>query len=266
MQGLAPYWIDPNDTSFEFPDVRLALEEPDGLLAVGGDLSPARLAAAYRQGIFPWYNDEQPILWWAPNPRAVLFPENLKISRSLRKTLRNNIFEVSFDQAFADVVEACSEPRPQNYSQSNEPGTWILEDMKLAYQKLHELGLAHSVECWADGKLVGGLYGVAIGQVFFGESMFSRQTDASKVAFVTLVQQLSRWGFALIDCQVQSMHLESLGAHTINRESFTELLDQHCEKPGRSGLWNTGLLNTGLLNTGLEKTDTTVTPTPADEF
>jgi len=246
MQGLAPYWIHPHDTSFEFPDVRLALVEPDGLLAVGGDLSPARLAAAYRKGIFPWYNDEQPILWWAPNPRAVLVPDDLKISRSLRKTLRKNIFTVSFDQAFAEVIDACSEPRKQD----NDPGTWITDEMKQAYQQLHEQGLAHSVECWCDGKLVGGLYGVAIGQVFFGESMFSRQTNASKVAFVTLVQQLSHWGFALIDCQIQSQHLESLGAKSIDRETFTGLLDEHCEKPGHTGLW---------------KIDTPVLPLPSDE-
>lgn len=237
MRGLAPYWINPHDTSFSFPDVRLALDEPDGLLAVGGDLNPARLAAAYRKGIFPWYNDEQPILWWSPNPRAVLFPGDLKISRSLRKTLRktllNKKFTVTFDQAFAEVIDACSQPRKQD----NDPGTWITAEMKQAYQQLHEQGLAHSVECWRDGKLVGGLYGVAIGQVFFGESMFSRQTDASKVAFVTLVQQLSRWGFALIDCQVQSRHLESLGAKSIDRERFTRLLDEHCDKPGHSGLW-----------------------------
>ena len=245
MQGLAPYWIHPNDTSFEFPDVRLALEEPDGLLAVGGDLSPTRLAAAYRRGIFPWYNDDQPILWWSPNPRAVLFPADLKISRSLRKTLRNKKFNISFDQAFAEVVEACSEPRMQD----NDPGTWITRDMKQAYQQLHENGLAHSVECWSDGKLVGGLYGVAIGKVFFGESMFSRQTDASKVAFVSLVNQLSQWGFVMIDCQLHSQHLESLGAKTIDRETFTRLLDQHCEKPGHTGSWNTGLLNTDLSKT-----------------
>jgi leucyl/phenylalanyl-tRNA--protein transferase len=247
MRGLAPYWIDPRDSNVDFPDVSLALEEPDGLLAVGGDLSPARLTAAYRQGIFPWYNDDQPILWWAPNPRAVLFPADLKISRSLQKTLRktlhNKKFTVSFDQAFAEVIEACSGPRKPH----NDPGTWITDDMKQAYQQFHAQGLAHSVECWCDGKLVGGLYGVAIGQVFFGESMFSRQTDASKVAFVTLVQQLSRWGFALIDCQVQSQHLESLGARNIRREDFMALLDQHCEQPGRPGLWQVDTLTCDAL-------------------
>lgn len=235
MRGLAPYWIPPHDTSFHFPDVRLALDEPDGLLAVGGDLNPARLKAAYRQGIFPWYNDAQPILWWAPSPRAVLFPSDLKVSRSLRKTLRKGRFDVSFDQAFAEVIEACSEPRPQDLT----PGTWITAEMKWAYQQLHEQGTAHSVECWCDGQLVGGLYGVAMGRVFFGESMFSRQTDASKVAFVTLVQHLSHWGFALIDCQIQSHHLDSLGATSISREAFIALLDQHCEQSGQPGLWET---------------------------
>lgn len=233
MQGLAPYWIHPHDTRFEFPDVRLALEEPDGLLAVGGDLSIKRLTAAYRKGIFPWYNDEQPILWWSPNPRAVLLPDELKVSRSLKKTLRKKRFSVTFDHAFSEVIEACSGPRAQD----NDPGTWITDEMKHAYQQLHKQGFAHSVECWCDGKLVGGLYGVAIGQVFFGESMFSRQTDASKVAFVALVQQLSQWGFGLIDCQVQSQHLESLGAKTIGRETFTNLLDQYCDKPSQTGPW-----------------------------
>lgn len=237
MQGLAPYWIHPHDTSFEFPNVELSLEEPDGLLAVGGDLSPARLRAAYRQGIFPWYNNDQPILWWSPNPRSVLFPAELKISRSLKKTLRKNLhnkkFRVSFDQAFSEVVQACSEPRIQD----NDPGTWITDEMKQAYQQLHEQGIAHSVECWNDGKLVGGLYGIAMGKVFFGESMFSRQTDASKVAFVTLVNQLSQWDFVMIDCQVKSQHLESLGAKNIERKTFTRLLDQHCEQTGHPGTW-----------------------------
>ncbi|MBL1276228.1 MAG: leucyl/phenylalanyl-tRNA--protein transferase [Ectothiorhodospiraceae bacterium] len=233
MRGLAPYWISPRDTTCHFPDVRLALKEPDGLLAIGGDLSPARLHAAYRLGIFPWYNDEQPILWWAPNPRSVLYPDKLNVSRSLRKTLRKKLFTVSFDQAFGDVVEACSGPRTQDAV----PGTWITDDMKQAYQLLHEQGLAHSVECWFEGKLVGGLYGVAVGQVFFGESMFSRQSEASKVALVTLVEHLSRWGFNLIDCQVQSSHLDSLGAANISRETFTSLLDRYCGKPCHQGTW-----------------------------
>lgn len=227
MRGLAPYWIDPRDKEFIFPDVSLALDEPDGLLAIGGDLNPQRLMAAYRQGIFPWYNAGQPILWWSPNPRTVLFPEKLKISRSLRKTLRKQIFHVTLDQAFTDVIEACSAPRDYD----EQPGTWITADMKQAYQQLHTQGAAHSVECWSDGQLVGGLYGVAIGRVFFGESMFSRRSDASKVAFVTLVQQLSHWGFGLIDCQIHSQHLERLGAEAIDREHFITLLNTLCDQP-----------------------------------
>jgi leucyl/phenylalanyl-tRNA--protein transferase len=231
MRGLAPYWIDPNDSSFHFPEVRHALQEPDGLLAVGGDLSVERLRAAYRQGIFPWYNENQPILWWSPNPRMVLFPEKLKISRSLRKSLRKRPFQVTVDQAFARVVEACSGPR------NGEHGTWITPAMKRAYIRLHEEGLAHSVESWYDGQLVGGLYGVALGKVFFGESMFTRRTDASKVAFVHLVRQLQRWGYAVIDCQVHTTHLESLGAETIPREQFSTLLDQWCPEQGQAAPW-----------------------------
>jgi len=228
MRGLAPYWIDSRSNNLDFPDVSLALNEPDGLLAIGGDLKPRRLLAAYRQGIFPWYNEGQPILWWAPNPRAVLFPQQLKISRSLRKTLRKQSFTVTLDQAFADVIEACSHPRDYEA----QPGTWITREMKQAYQQLHEQKYAHSVECWHDGQLVGGLYGVAIGRVFFGESMFTRRSDASKVAFITLAQQLAHWKFGVIDCQIHSRHLESLGAKTIHREQFTELLDTFCERPG----------------------------------
>jgi leucyl/phenylalanyl-tRNA--protein transferase len=231
MRGLAPYWIDPRDSVISFPDVSLALDEPDGLLAIGGDLRPQRLIAAYRRGIFPWYNEGQPILWWAPNPRTVLFPEKIKISRSLRKSLRNRAFTVSLDQAFSDVIEACSGPRPGD----DNPGTWITPEMKQAYGQLHKQGYAHSVECWHDGQLVGGLYGIAIGRVFFGESMFTRRSDASKVAFVTLVQQLARWGFGVIDCQIHSQHLESLGAENITREQFSALLDEYCEQP--SPVW-----------------------------
>ena len=166
MRGLAPFWIDPHDTSNRFPDVSLALVEPDGLLAIGGSLSPERLSSAYRHGIFPWYNEDQPILWWSPNPRAVLYPNKLHISRSLRKTLRKNPFTLSIDQAFDAVINACSEPRRK------QAGTWISPEMKAAYRKMHDLGLAHSVECWQKNELVGGLYGLAFGKVFFGESMF----------------------------------------------------------------------------------------------
>ena len=230
MRSLAPYWIDAHDTSYVFPDVRLALEEPDGLLAIGGNLEPQRLIAAYRQGIFPWYNEGQPILWWSPNPRTVLFPEKIKISRSLQKSMRNRGYRVSFDQAFAEVIEACSAPRQGD----DDPGTWINPEMKQAYRQLHQQGIAHSVECWHEGKLVGGLYGIGLGRAFFGESMFARKTDASKVAFATLAQQLARWGFGLIDCQIHSEHLQSLGAENISREEFCALLDDYCEQAAPS--------------------------------
>lgn len=222
MRGLAPFWIAPNDTSYAFPDVSLALTEPDGLLAIGGDLSPARLLSAYRHGIFPWYNRDQPILWWSPDPRAVLFLDRLKISRSLKKTLRKCPFEVTLDRNFSAVIKACSETRADN------AGTWITDDMFAAYNQMYALGFAHSVECWKDDRLVGGLYGIAIGKVFFGESMFSHETDASKVALVYLCQFLSNRGYQFIDCQVSSNHLISMGAETISRKSFVDYLEKYC--------------------------------------
>ena len=187
---------------------------------------------AYRQGIFPWYSEGQPILWWSPDPRAVLFPEHLKVSRSLRKTLRKGLFRVAADSAFREVLEGCAAPRP------DQDGTWLLPEMKQAYVRLHELGYAHSVEAWHDGALVGGLYGLALGQVFYGESMFTRRTDASKVAFVHLVRQLQGWGFRLIDCQMSTSHLMSLGAEEIPRGQFVSLLDRYCDARGRPpGPW-----------------------------
>jgi leucyl/phenylalanyl-tRNA--protein transferase len=226
----APYWLDPDQPEL-FPDVELALTEPDGLLAVGGDLSVIRLLAAYRSGIFPWYSEGQPILWWSPNPRAVLYPGNLKISRSLRKTIRRQKFTVTMDTCFSDVIYACAKPRRDGL------GTWITDEMAIAYIRLHQEGYAHSVETWCQGKLAGGLYGVSIGKVFFGESMFSSETDASKVAFVYLVTQLKQWGYRLIDGQVQSPHLESLGAISIARQNFQHELMQYCPLPGMSGKW-----------------------------
>jgi leucyl/phenylalanyl-tRNA---protein transferase len=222
MRRLArPYWIPPNAPPEDFPPVAAALTDPDGLLAVGGDLSPPRLLYAYQHGIFPWYNRHQPILWWAPNPRMVLFLPELKISRSLTKVLRKQTFSITFDQAFADVVRHCATtPRPF------QDGTWITLDMYAAYLHLHELGYAHSVECWRDGKLVGGLYGLALRRIFCGESMFSHCSNASKVALVSLVRQLQAWNYELIDAQVYSPHLESLGAREIPRPLFTNLLAQ----------------------------------------
>lgn len=222
----------PKDSrDLRFPPVELA--SPEGLLAVGGDLSSDRLLAAYRLGIFPWYSGDQPILWWSPDPRAVLFLDRLKISRSLRKTLRSERFRVTLDTAFGRIIRACAAPRPG----ATEPGTWITEEMIRAYEKLHALGAAHSVETWFDGRLVGGLYGVALGGAFFGESMFSRQNDASKVALTHLVQQLRRWDFALIDCQMPSSHLFSLGAENINRSTFNRLLSRAGTQPDRRGTW-----------------------------
>lgn len=218
-----PVWIDPADPSRAFPDVNLALRDPDGLLAVGGDLDSRRILNAYRHGIFPWYSDEQPILWWSPDPRTVLFPAQLKVSRSLRRTLNRRRLRITFDRAFDAVIAACAEPRARSF------GTWITHDMRDAYCRLHREGWAHSVECWSDGQLAGGLYGIAIGRVFFGESMFSRESDASKVAFCHLVRQLSAWHFGLIDCQVYSVHLASLGATEIPRRVFVQHLEILCE-------------------------------------
>lgn len=205
---------------FRFPAVKGALDEPNGLLAFGGDLRPGRLLAAYRLGIFPWYN-EPPILWWSPNPRAVIFPERLHVSRSLRKTLRRGNFEVTMDRAFSNVVAGCADRK----------STWISHEMRRAYIQMHELGHAHSIEVWHDDYLVGGLYGIALGQVFFGESMFSRTTDASKVALVYLCGQLRQWNFRVIDCQVGNDHTFSLGAVAINREQFSRLLTDHVDRP-----------------------------------
>lgn len=222
-------WL--NENTHLFPDVSQALREPDGLLAAGGDLSAERLMEAYRQGIFPWYEEDQPILWWSPSPRCVLYPEQLHVSRSLKKTLRKNVFSVSFDQQFERVMQHCAESR------QDQDGTWITPDMLEAFQRLHSKGIAHSVEVWKGDELVGGLYGLAMGRVFFGESMFSRATDASKVALYQLTQQLLEWDFNLIDCQVHSEHLESLGAITIDRRQFIAHLEQHIEDPNQS-FWN----------------------------
>ena len=218
------------DTGLDFPPVELA--SPEGLLAVGGDLRPERLLAAYRRGIFPWYSDGQPILWWSPDPRAVLFPEKLKVSRSLRKTLHTGKFTVTLDTHFREVMTACAQPRPKSTG-----GTWITPAMIEAYVKLHELGHVHSVEVWHEKNLVGGLYGVSLGGAFFGESMFACETDASKVAFVHLVHQLARWGYTLIDCQQYTAHLARFGAEEIPRSAFLHLLAQALALPDRRGHW-----------------------------
>ncbi len=223
-------WLPAGD-DYRFPDPSNALREPDGLLAAGGDLSPGRLLAAYRRGIFPWYEEGQPILWWSPDPRAVLFLDELHVSRSLRRTLRRAGFTASVDTAFDAVMAGCAERTDARI------GTWITRDMAEAYARLHALGHGHSVEIWRDGKLVGGLYGLAMGRVFFGESMFSRETDASKVALVHLVNLLKSRDFAAIDCQLRSAHLETLGARPIPRVEFLDLLDRCCDEPAGSERW-----------------------------
>ena len=224
-------WLSEDDRTNSFPAVATALKEPDGLLAAGGDLSPARLQAAYRCGIFPWYSRGQPILWWSPDPRAVLLPGDLKISRSLSKTIRNAGLTVTFDTAFAEIIAACGD------SKLRAEGTWIVHEMRNAYCKLHELGLAHSVEVWRGLDLVGGLYGVALGRVFYGESMFSRERDASKVALKFLCDELIRRAFALIDCQMATAHLMSLGAKLIPRSEFVTALAAHAQPPDPVGPW-----------------------------
>ena len=197
-----------------FPPVERAMTEPNGLLAIGGDLSATRLLDAYRHGIFPWFNPGEPILWWSPDPRTVLFPEEVRVSRSLAKRMRNSGFETRVDTAFSQVMLGCAAPR------RDTANTWISPAMVAAYTGLQQQGFAHSVEVWHSGQLVGGIYGVAIGRMFYGESMFSRMPDASKVALVSLCRQLQRWGFGMIDCQMETTHLTSMGARPITRRAF----------------------------------------------
>ncbi len=228
MPGIA--WL---GTDVEaFPPIECALTDPPGLLAAGGDLSPERLLAAYRRGIFPWYEEpRQPILWWSPDPRAVLFPAEMCVSASLRRTLRRRVYTVSVDRCFTRVIDSCAAPR------AGASGTWIGSSMRDAYCELHRRGHAHSFETWREKELVGGLYGIAIGRVFFGESMFSRADDASKVALVRLAAQLRAWGFTLIDCQQDTPHLRRLGARSIARARFRDILDANVDTMGREGTW-----------------------------
>jgi len=228
------YLLDPKDPQAPFPDAETAEREPDGLLAVGGDLSATRLVNAYRCGIFPWFGEGDPILWWSPDPRTALFPERLRVSRSLRKTLRKGVFRATADRDFDAVILACAQPR------TVDKGTWLVPEMIAAYQRLHRQGLAHSIEVWRDGALAGGLYGVAIGRVFFGESMFTRVTDASKVALVHLCQRLMERGFRLIDCQVLTAHLVRMGAVQIRRADFIHMLDHWCRRSDWHGSWDDG--------------------------
>jgi leucyl/phenylalanyl-tRNA--protein transferase len=222
-------WLPPEPV---FPPVAQALVEPNGLLAVGGDLSPQRIIAAYRQGIFPWFSSGDPILWWSPNPRMVLVPDELKISRSLAKTLRNADYTMKLDTAFPQVIAACAAtPR------DGQSGTWIVPEMQAAYCRLHELGHAHSVETWRHGKLIGGLYGIAVGRAFYGESMFSHATDASKIALAHLCRFLADREFGIIDCQMETTHLASLGARPIPRNDFVSRLAALVELNDAPGRW-----------------------------
>ena len=214
-------WLSPTDPADHFPPPERALDDPAGLLAAGGDLSTARLLAAYQRGIFPWYSAGQPVLWWSPDPRAVLMPGEFRLSRSLAKTLRNRGFVDRIDQDFQAVLDGCAAPRAQS------PGTWLLPEMRAAYLELHLRGFAHSFETWLDERLVGGLYGIRLGNVFFGESMFSRERDASKAALARLVEYCRSQGIVVIDCQLPSRHLQSMGSRLISREQFQGLLREH---------------------------------------
>lgn len=224
-------WLSPSDPPDAFPDVEDALTEPDGLLAAGGDLSPERLLAAYGKGIFPWYDDGQPILWWSPDPRCVMRPPDLHISRRLRQEMRKSTAQLRFNHAFTDVIRACAGER------KSQQGTWITQDMIAAYERLHGDGWAHSIEIWQDDELTGGVYGLCIGKVFFGESMFSAKPNASKIALLGLTKHMQEYDLDLIDCQVVSQHLITLGASVIPRSEFTQIIDQACDPPNPHGSW-----------------------------
>jgi leucyl/phenylalanyl-tRNA---protein transferase len=226
------------DAEDPFPPVGEAMRDPNGLLAAGADLSPARLLDAYSRGIFPWFGEDDPLLWWSPDPRMVLYVDELHVSRSLRKTTRSGRFTITLDKAFSAVMRGCADPR------DGQEGTWITTEMRAAYARLAALGYAHSAEAWANGELVGGLYGVAIGRMFYGESMFARQSDASKVAFVTLVGQLRRWGFRLIDCQMSTAYLTSFGAREIPRREFLDEVSRAVCEPAIPAPWTLDPLST----------------------
>lgn len=222
------FWLQEDELSFPHPQQA----NPDGLLAVGGDLSPDRLLLAYSWGIFPWYADDDPILWWSPDPRFVLFPDKLKVSKSMRPYFNQKKYTTTYDTAFSQVIRACS-----GIKRHGQESTWITTEMISAYEELHRLGYAHSVEVWQAEQLVGGLYGIALGKVFFGESMFSRASNASKFGFISAVKALAEQGYELIDCQQETAHLMSLGAEAINREVFLERLEANRDLPIRKGHW-----------------------------
>jgi len=231
MTTLRVYWLDPAIPEAAFPDPRLALTQPNGLLAMGGDLSPQRLRRAYASGIFPWYNPDESILWWCPNPRTVFDTSAIHVSRRLARTLRQGDYAVTLDHDFDAVLAACAGPRRGN------PGTWLGPDMRAAYARLHALGDAHSIEVWHHGHLVGGLYGIALGRMFFGESMFSHKTDASKIALVWLTRQLATWGFPLLDGQVGSGHLYLMGAQDMTRADFLRQIHILQQQPAPDTPW-----------------------------
>ena len=224
-------WLSPSDPAGVFPDVENALAEPDGLLAAGGDLTASRLLAAYKKGIFPWYDDGQPILWWSPDPRCILRVDDLHLSRRLRQQLPKSTAELRFNYSFAEVIRACAGER------KSQQGTWITEDMITAYEQLHADGWAHSIEVWDGDTLAGGIYGLSIGRVFFGESMFSAKANASKIALLGLTGQMKANGLEIIDCQVVSQHLMTLGAIVIPRAEFTQILETACDPPGQTANW-----------------------------
>jgi leucyl/phenylalanyl-tRNA---protein transferase len=235
-------WISRDDPPDAFPDIDAALAVPNGLLAAGGDLSSPRLLHAYEHGIFPWFDRGQPILWWSPDPRCVLPPEAFHVARRLRRTLKHGAFEITWNRSFDRVIAACAEPRPQ------QSGTWITADMMQAFGDLHRDGWAHSVEVWLDRRLVGGIYGLASGGIFFGESMFSRAPDASKTAMFALCRELARNGFELLDCQLVSPHLLSLGASPMPRREFGPLVRRACERRARFTAWpREALMARGLI-------------------
>lgn len=220
-------WLNPENA---FPELHTALDEPNGLLAAGGDLSPARLVEAYSAGIFPWSSRDQPLLWWSPDPRCVVYPGNVHVSRSLKKAIRKQKLSLSFDQCFEEVIDHCARGE-------EETGGWITDEMKSAYKNLAEQSIAHSVEVWREGNLIGGLYGICLGNCFFGESMFSVESGASKLAFAALCKQVKRWGFPLIDCQIENEHLFSLGAELISRDKFIATIESHLSRE-QSVVWS----------------------------
>jgi leucyl/phenylalanyl-tRNA--protein transferase len=220
-----------DDAAAPFPPTSQALLKPNGLLAWGGDLEPERLLAAYRLGIFPWYTESEPILWWSPAPRCVIFPADVHLSRRTRRRYHSGNYRITADTAFDQVIAACAAPR------GNESGTWITKDMQCAFNRLHAEGYAHAVEIWRGNSLIGGIYGLALGKVFFGESMFSRETDASKIALVALCRQLTAWGYELLDCQVPNPHLRSLGAVQLSRAAFESRLHAGVNRSGNPGPW-----------------------------